>query len=114
MAFTEIELGHIKKLVGGLCERRTRPDLREQVRFEYRVKGHDVIVLERRPNWDGAPGHTEINVAKLKFNRTAGQWRLLWQRADMRWHGYEPASGRTSLASLVQDIDEDPYGCFFG
>ncbi len=114
MAFSEIELGRIKKLVGGLCERRTRPDLREQLRLEYRVKSHDVTVFERRPNWDGSPGHTEINVAKLKFIRRAGEWRLLWQRADMRWHGYDPVAQGRSLSRLVDEIDEDPYGCFFG
>jgi hypothetical protein len=35
-------------------------------------------------------------------------------RRDLKWHGYEvtPASG--DLTRLVKEIDEDPYGCFFG
>jgi len=114
MAFTELELAHIEKTVGGLCRRRTRPEAKSKLSIEYSVKSHDVTVFERRPRWDGHPGHTESGVAKLKFNRATGRWRLLWQRADMKWHAYKARSVRGELSKLVAEIDEDPYGCFFG
>ncbi len=114
MAFTEIELARIKKAVGGLCDRRNRPDLKSELSLEYRVKGHDVIVFERRPKWDGSLGHMETDVAKLKFARSSGAWRLLWMRADLKWHAYKPTTPSTNLLALVAEIDADPYGCFFG
>jgi hypothetical protein len=114
MAFSEIELARIEKFVGGLCKRRTRPELKSKLSVEYRIKGHDVTVFERRPHWDGTPGHKESGVAKLKFTRSTGKWRLLWQRADLKWHAYEPRSSRANLSGLVAEVDEDPYGCFFG
>lgn len=114
MAFTDLELARIEKAVGGLCKRRNRPHLKSQLSLEYRIKGHDVTVLERRPHWDGSPGHTEGGVAKLKFNRRTGRWRLLWQRADLKWHAYEPRSSRGDLSELVAEVEADPYGCFFG
>jgi hypothetical protein len=114
VAFTEIELARIKKAVGDLCKRRTSPQLKRQLSLEYRIKGHDVTLFERRPHWDGTPGHTETGVAKLKFNRSIGRWRLLWQRADLKWHAYEPHSPSGNLSKLIAAVDEDPYGCFFG
>ena len=114
MAFTEIELARIKKAVGWLCDRRNRPDLKSELSLEYRVNGHDVTVFERRPRWDGSPGHTEGPVAKLKFVRGTGQWRLLWHRADLKWHAYGPLPSSTDLSELVAEIDEDPSACFFG
>ena len=44
MAFTEIEIARIKRLVGGLCERRVPPAIRREVRLEYSVQRHDVDV----------------------------------------------------------------------
>ena len=114
MAFSEIELARIEKAVGGLCGRRTIPGLKSELAFEYRVKGHDVTVFERRPHWDGTPGFTESGVAKFKFSRSAGSWRLLWQRADLKWHTYEPLASSDNLSELVAEVDEDPHGCFFG
>ena len=114
MAFSEIESRRIDQMVGGLCRRRNRPDLHDKLRLEYRIKAQDVILLEVRPRWDGAPGEMETPVAKLKYVRTKGSWRLLWQRRDLKWHFYEPFPESTDLARLVQEIDEDPYCCFFG
>jgi hypothetical protein len=114
MAFTEIELARIDRTVGALCKRRTRPDKKALLSFEYKITGHDVTMVEVRPHWDGRPGHTEGGVAKLKFSRSTGKWRLLWRRADLKWHGYEPKSSSGDLAELVAEVDKDPYGCFFG
>jgi hypothetical protein len=114
MAFTEIEVARIDKVVGGLCRRRTRHLSESKVSLEYRVQGHDVTILERRPHWDGTPGFTEAGVARLKFTRSTGKWRLLWQRADLKWHAYEARSSSGALSALVAEIDGDPWGCFFG
>jgi hypothetical protein len=114
MAFTELELAHIKRTVGDLCSRRIPPERRSQLSLDYRVSGHDVTVFERRPHWDGSPGFTEEAVAKLKFTRRTGKWRLLWQRANMKWYAYTPDSPCVSLADFVDEIDADPWGCFFG
>jgi hypothetical protein len=114
MAFTEIELRKIDMAVGGLCRRRTRPDLKHKLSIEYRIRGHDVLIFERRPKWNGTPGFTESGVAKLKFTRRTRKWRLLWQRADLKWHAYQPQSRSNALVNLVAEVDADPWGCFFG
>lgn len=114
MAFTELELAQIKRIVGGLCNRRIPPGRKAQLTLDYRVAGHDVIIFEQRPDWDGSPGVTEEAVAKLKFTRRTGKWRLLWLRADMKWHAYTPDSPCVSLADFVDEIGADPWGCFFG
>jgi Protein of unknown function (DUF3024) len=114
VAFSEIEVAKIDKAVGGLCRRRTPPELKSKLSLEYRIKGHDVTIFERRPHWDGTPGFTEGGVAKLKFTRSTGKWRLLWQRADLKWHAYETRSSSGDLSQLVSEVDADPWGCFFG
>ncbi|MEA3360014.1 MAG: DUF3024 domain-containing protein [Thermodesulfobacteriota bacterium] len=41
-------------------------------------------------------------------------WKLFWQRADMKWHAYDPFKSSRDLAELIAEIDADPHGCFFG
>ena len=113
MAFNEIEIKRVDKLVGGLCRQRNRPEFYDQLHLEYRIKAHDVVLFEVRPRWKG-PGTMEHNVAKMKFVRTVGMWRLLWERQDLKWHSYDPLPTSDDLAQLVQEVDRDRYGCFFG
>jgi hypothetical protein len=114
MAFVEIELARIDKAVGGLCTGRNRPDLQQLLSLQYRISGHDVVVYERRPHYDGRPGHTEGGVAKFKFIRRRGEWYLFWMRADLKWHRYVPLPSDVDLGRLVAEVDKDAHGCFFG
>ncbi len=114
MPFNDLELARIERTVGKLCERRAPPPhLRHEISVGYRVEGHAVTLFERRPKWRGE-GFTEQEFAKLRFIRRAGEWRLFWQRADLKWHSYEPLASSTDLAELVTEIDTDPHACFFG
>lgn len=113
MAFSEIELKRIDHTVGALCRKRSPAHVKDKLRVKYQVKGHKVVIVERRPRWKNPTEWTESVVAKLKFVRTVHQWQLYWQRANLRWHGYEPFFSSKDLAELVQEIDRDPHGCLF-
>ena len=63
------ELKKIDKFVGGLCHKKTPEKYKNELKFEYRIKAHDVIIYEIRPRWDAPKEITEMTVAKLKFNR---------------------------------------------
>ena len=114
MAFDELELKRIKQGVGLFCRKRTPAHLKDKLRLEDAVKGHDVVIVERRPQWDNESEWTETPVAKLKFIRSANKWRLYWMRADMKWHEYPGLSSRYRLDELVQEVDADLMACFLG
>lgn len=114
MAFNQIERKRIEQMVGELCRKRSPAHLKDQVRLEYVMKGHDVVIYERRPRWNNPHEWGESPVAKLKFVRTAKQWRLYWQRANLKWYEYPGVSASEGLKKLVDEIDTDPLACFFG
>ena len=114
MAFAEIELARIEKSVGGLCRRRTRPDLRDQLRFEYSIRRHDIEIFEVRPDWQDPAQEMKHSVAKVRYVRSANEWRLYWMRQDLKWHSYEPHAVGRSLEELVEAVDRDELCCFFG
>lgn len=114
MAFSEIELGRIDRLVGGFCRRHSPERFRNELRTNYRVLRHDVLIFESRPAWDDKSRWTEQGMAKLRFNRRADEWRLFWFRASLDWEAYEPLPGSRDPGLLVKEIDRDPHGCFLG
>lgn len=51
MAFTELELRRIEKIVGGFCRRRTLPEFADELRMDYRDEGQSVVLYEDRPDF---------------------------------------------------------------
>ena len=114
MAFNELDLKRIDYLVGGLCRRRTLPALAGQLRLGYEIDGQSVVLFEERPDWRDLAKRKRSPFAKLRFVRTTGLWTLYWRRADLKWHAYRPASPTSDLAALLEVVDHDEYGAFFG
>ena len=114
MAFTEIEMARIEKVVGGFCAGRTNPEIRHKLRLEYSVRRHDIEIFEVRPHWRNPGEEMNTEVAKIKYVRKSNEWRLYWMRQDLKWHSYEPHPVGRSLEELVEVVDHDAYCAFFG
>jgi hypothetical protein len=114
MAFSELERKRIAQTVGEFCRKRSPAHLKDKLRLEYSVKGHEVVIVERRPRWDNPKERMESPVAKLKFIRSANKRRLHWQWADLKWHEYPGRSSSDRLGDPVREIDDDPLACCFG
>ena len=114
MAFSEKELKRIEHEIGSLCKRRAPAHLQDKVRLRYAVTNHDVIIQELRPDWRDPSEWIESDIAKLRYVRSADAWRVYWKRASGKWWLYEPHSPSKTLSSMVNEIDVDSYGCFFG
>ncbi|MGH9576307.1 MAG: DUF3024 domain-containing protein [Terriglobales bacterium] len=53
-------------------------------------------------------------MAKATFVKTEAAWRVYWQRADLKWHRYDPVPLVESLEDFVKLVDEDHHACFWG
>lgn len=116
MPFSEIELKYIENTVGKMCERRSPPQFRDQLRIVYEVRKLDVVVYEERPYWHKPAEWSKMEVAKFKYGRKDGKWKLYWMRSDLKWHLYDTdlSEGTKRLELLVKEVDSDPLGAFFG
>ena len=111
----EIEKQKIDNVVGEFVARRRPPlAMRAQLDLAYRVTGQSIELFEIRPVWDGNGETQEFPIAKATFVRTRGIWQLYWQRADLKWHTYEPLPQARTLKEIVAEIDADPNCCFWG
>lgn len=116
MAFSEFERTRVTKLVRAFIERRRPPPhIRPQLDLDFRIVRQSVEIFEVRPRWRGAPGETmEHPVAKATYQRVRDEWRVYWQRADLKWHGYQPVPVVSSIEEFLRLVDEDAYAAFFG
>lgn len=114
MAFSDIDRQKIKNKVGGLCSKMTPQHLKNKLRFEYEIENQSVIIYEIRPAFRNLGEFTKMPIAKLSYVKSGNLWKLYWQRASGKWQRYETGSSAKSLDKLVEEIERDSYGCFFG
>lgn len=96
---------------------RTAPaaaDVTDELDFGYAIVGHTVDLFEIRPDWRDRTVVRQRPFARIRYVRTADEWRLYWMRADLRWRPYQPAPVRDSPRDVLAEVDKDLHGCFFG
>jgi hypothetical protein len=115
MALSEFEQKWIERIVGQFIEkRRPPPHIRPKLDLGFRVTGQSVEIFEIRPRWDKPSEKLEEAVAKATFVKAAGTWKVFWQRADLKWHRYDPMPTVPSIERFLELVEEDEYCCFFG
>lgn len=115
MALSEFEIKKCEKKIASFMKLRRPPaHIRNELYLGYRIDGQSVEIFEIRPEWRNPSQKIEIPVAKATFVKTKNTWKIFWQRADLKWHGYQPALLVKSFCDFLNIVNEDKDGCFFG
>ena len=115
MAFNDIERKKLQKALDAFVERRRPPmPKRSQLDFSYNLSGHHVELVEIRPQWDDASVICRRPYARATYVRTQNIWKIFWQRASLKWNGYDPVPTASSIEGFLKAVEADPYGCFYG
>ena len=86
-----------------------------QLRYRLDIKRNALTMVECRPaSVDDLDGNWfEVFVARLRFFRSRG-WELYWADRDSNFHVYELVEPTQRVDVLLDEIDRDPTGIFFG
>ena len=115
MAFSELELKRVEKLVGAYVERvRPAPSLRSKLDIAFRIAGQSVEIVELRPRWREPHEIGQSPVAKATFVRSRAVWKVFWIRADLKWHAYPPRPQVRTIEQFLSLVEEDQAHCFWG
>ena len=114
IVFTEAEKDRIIRVLDAYCERRVPLHVRDKLALQFRIKGQDVILFEKRPHFRRQGEWTESGVAKFKFNRPKGTWTLLWRDRNSKWHYYDPCPPSQRFEDLLEEVDRDSTAIFWG
>ncbi|MGZ4219425.1 MAG: DUF3024 domain-containing protein [Solirubrobacteraceae bacterium] len=98
------------------CDQRVPPHALDQLRVDAIVDGNTVTLVERRPPWrpDFGPDWTTGPVARLRCVHKHRHWTLLWRDRDQRWHHYDLVEPTADVTVLLDEIEQDPTGIFWG
>jgi len=115
MAFSEFEIKKCEKAISLFMEKNLPPlHVRKELDLGSRIKGQSVEIFEIRPRWNDPKEIVEHPVAKATYVKTKKVWKIYWQRADLKWHGYEPYSEAKSIEEFLKVVESDNNACFFG
>lgn len=114
MALSEIQRAQVMRRLTVFCDVRVPPAIRDKVRVGFRIKGSEAVLFEERPDFHDPHEWREMVVAKFKYVGARRQWRLYCQHRDRRWHEYEALPAARSFDRLLDEVDADPTGIFWG
>jgi len=115
MAISEFEIKRCEKLVGAYVEQhRPPPHIRKQVDLGFRIKDQSIEIFEIRPLWNNPDKTIEEMQAKTTYVKKTKTWKVYWQRADLKWHGYQPTPEVDTLEDFLALVDKDEHYCFKG
>ena len=115
MALRDEQIRECFREAGAFLERRRpRAEIRDKLDYRADIVGSDLVIVAVRPAFQEPTRKTDEHIAKLKWVGTRRVWRLFWMRADLKWHSYEPMPEAATVAAGLEEVERDPYGCFFG
>ena len=96
------------------CQRRVPDQLKGEIRLEVTVKGKRVSIHEHRPVWRGTPTDwTSTPIAQLRYEED-GLWTLYVGDARGKWTQYFELEARQPIDLIINELDTDPTGIFWG
>ena len=115
MSLSEFEIKKIEKVVGEYIEsKRPSPHIRKKLDLGFEIKDQSVEIFEIRPLWNNPEVFHNIPVAKATYVKTQKVWKIYWQRADLKWHSYEPDSTVKHIEEFITIVEQDKHACFWG
>ena len=115
MGFSEFEVKRFEKLLQAFCDRHgPGPEIRAKLRWEFRIDGRSVELLETRPVWNDPSQTLSTGFAKATYVMSRRDWKVSWLRADLKWHGYGPCPRVKTLEEFLALVDADEECCFKG
>jgi len=115
MSLSEFEIKKCERSIAEfMLARRPPPHIREQLDFGYRIENQSVLLFEIRPDWQDSKKKMETSIAKATYVKRHNHWKIYWERADLKWHSYEPYPITKTLEEFLSVVSEDHYACFFG
>lgn len=96
------------------CERKVPLHVRDKVRLAHAWTGTKVTISEHRPLWDDPNRWVESPVAQFRYNSDNEVWSLYCCDRNRRWHLFEPFPSAARLSRLLEEVERDRTGIFWG
>lgn len=72
-----------------ILKRRPPETVKNQVDLHYKIDNQSIVIFEIRKMFQ-QERMVDIPIAKTTYVMKENKWKIYWQRADLKWHSYEP------------------------
>ena len=102
--------------VDAFCDSRIPAFARDEIQLEFSVRGNTITIVERRPPWraDFGPDWSSQKIAQLRYDSDTALWSLYWRNRRFRWFLYPDVDPSRDVRPLLEEVDRDPTGIFWG
>ncbi|MCY7341091.1 MAG: DUF3024 domain-containing protein [Pseudonocardia sp.] len=106
------------------CTDRVPAHARKQVLVECEVTDRHVTIVERRLPYQAdrpdsnatvpASEWTRLPIARLRYVRTRAEWTVYWRDRHQRFHRHIHIPPTVAVTDLLEVLDRNPGGIFWG
>ena len=109
------EVSLIDKAIERFMDRRRPPEyIRDELDLGYTYQNQVLEIFEVRPQFMDESKIVHIPVAKSRYIKSKGIWKIYWMRGNGKWVPYDPQPEVKTVDEFLAIVDEDAFACFFG
>jgi len=114
MALPQFVKARVEFKLKSYCDNRVSPEVRDKVRVCFRIEEDSVTLYEERPALMKPGTLVESNVSKFEYDAKTTMWTLYCRDQYSHWHKYDVFEPSLDFDDLLQEVEEDPTGIFWG
>ena len=104
------------KVESYIMAKRPPIEIRSKLDIGFSYDNNTFEIFEIRPVYSSPDpnDYMKSSFAKFRYIKTQKVWKLYWKRASGKWVSYEPFPESSNLDDIINCIEGDAYGCFYG
>lgn len=80
----------------------------------FMVEGNSIILFKRRPHYLYKNKIVDSPIAKSRYLPVTREWQLYYMNRNLRWCKYWDDEPKKRFSTILNEIDRDPTGIFWG
>jgi len=104
----------VEETLTAYCESRVPAHVKNEVNYSYGFRGNSATLFENRPDWRNRNLWHPMAIAQFRFDPVKGLWTLYCADRNSKWHEYLEVEPTQQFQKLLDEVEDDPTGIFFG
>jgi len=114
MALPELLKKSVELKMKKYCERKFPTKSQDRVRGGFKIRGDTVTLYEERIGFLPPHEWCEIPIAQFRYDKKDKKWTLYCMPRSERWELYLDSDPTKNFDNLLQEVEEDGTGIFWG
>jgi hypothetical protein len=114
MALSEFEKQRVEKMFSAYCESKVPLHVSDRFRVEFEIRGMEIKLFESRPHELDKSRWVSHKIARFIKKGDFNVWQLYYADRNGRWHLFEPFPEDKDIEKLLDEVERDSSGCFWG